>query len=179
MPFLFPELREGFDPLRSLEWNDPQVRCKTLLALNGLVSDMRFSRDTERYVFALCEGDHDAYVAKMKQLLWALSINKAALIPKYTPPQLVVLEEDILAAGTESEEWRRSHMQKVKSYQQLINSKLTFPEELLGECVRDAMRCRKCHSTDFSVVMRQTRSADEPMTAHMTCDKCGFRWKIN
>ena len=42
---------------------------------------------------------------------------------------------------------------------------------------QDAMyRCSKCKSTDISVVMRQTRSADEGASAFFTCNSCGNKW---
>ena len=39
--------------------------------------------------------------------------------------------------------------------------------------------CGKCRSTDISVALRQTRSADEGMSGIATCRGCGARWKLN
>lgn len=38
-------------------------------------------------------------------------------------------------------------------------------------------KCKKCKKRDVSIEMFQTRSADEPMTAFITCNNCGFHWK--
>lgn len=38
------------------------------------------------------------------------------------------------------------------------------------------VRCRKCGARDVDVVMRQTRAADEGMTAFVTCRACGHSW---
>jgi DNA-directed RNA polymerase subunit M/transcription elongation factor TFIIS len=37
--------------------------------------------------------------------------------------------------------------------------------------------CGKCKSVKTSYYQLQTRSADEPMTAYITCKSCGHRWK--
>jgi len=37
--------------------------------------------------------------------------------------------------------------------------------------------CGKCKSQNTTYYEMQTRSADEPMTAFITCLKCGKRWK--
>ena len=38
-------------------------------------------------------------------------------------------------------------------------------------------RCGKCKSNSTVFFSLQTRSADEPMTNYITCNKCGNRWK--
>ncbi|EFC46968.1 predicted protein, partial [Naegleria gruberi] len=38
-------------------------------------------------------------------------------------------------------------------------------------------RCGKCKKTQCTFYEMQTRSADEPMTAFITCLSCGNRWK--
>lgn len=39
------------------------------------------------------------------------------------------------------------------------------------------LRCRKCGLKKTTYSLLQTRSADEPMTAFVTCMNCGTRWK--
>ena len=38
-------------------------------------------------------------------------------------------------------------------------------------------KCGKCKSARTTFYLLQTRSADEPMTAFITCLGCGYRWK--
>jgi len=38
--------------------------------------------------------------------------------------------------------------------------------------------CEKCKSNETTYYEMQTRSADEPMTAFISCVKCENRWKI-
>ena len=37
--------------------------------------------------------------------------------------------------------------------------------------------CARCKSKRTTFYLLQTRSADEPMTAFITCNSCGTRWK--
>lgn len=39
------------------------------------------------------------------------------------------------------------------------------------------LTCRACKSRKTTYALAQTRSADEPMTAFVTCLNCGKRWK--
>lgn len=51
----------------------------------------------------------------------------------------------------------------------------------LGYGARDAdgdVECRKCHRKNTEVVMAQTRSGDESMTAFIYCLNCKQRWKM-
>lgn len=41
----------------------------------------------------------------------------------------------------------------------------------------DQFRCGKCGQRKTTYFELQTRSADEPMTAFITCVNCGARWK--
>ncbi|KAL7676881.1 hypothetical protein ACOME3_003130 [Neoechinorhynchus agilis] len=41
------------------------------------------------------------------------------------------------------------------------------------------LTCGKCKEKDCTYTQLQTRSADEPMTTFVYCNKCGNRWKMN
>ena len=43
--------------------------------------------------------------------------------------------------------------------------------------VTDQYTCSKCGGKKHTVIMLQTRSADEPMTQFITCTNCGFTFK--
>lgn len=43
----------------------------------------------------------------------------------------------------------------------------------------ETVKCNKCGSTNVSILLRQTRSADEGMSSFATCQECGSRWKLN
>jgi DNA-directed RNA polymerase subunit M/transcription elongation factor TFIIS len=43
---------------------------------------------------------------------------------------------------------------------------------------KGVFKCGRCKSDQTSYTQAQTRSADEPMTTFVTCEKCGNRWKM-
>jgi transcription elongation factor S-II len=43
--------------------------------------------------------------------------------------------------------------------------------------IKGIFKCGRCKSDNTTYYEMQTRSADEPMTAFITCLKCGKRWK--
>ena len=45
------------------------------------------------------------------------------------------------------------------------------------EATTDMFSCGKCHRNKCKYFERQDRSADEPMTIHITCCHCGRKWK--
>lgn len=65
-----------------------------------------------------------------------------------------------------------------------------FPARWVGRKASDAgpvqppvaheggLKCSRCKSTRTSYVLLQTRSADESMTAYVTCHNCLKRWKM-
>ncbi len=53
-----------------------------------------------------------------------------------------------------------------------INEQLKEPE-----ATTDMFQCGRCKKTKCTYYESQDRSADEPMTIHITCCNCGNRWK--
>lgn len=47
----------------------------------------------------------------------------------------------------------------------------------LDEDYEGMFTCRRCKSKKTTFYLLQTRSADEPMTAYITCIGCGNKWK--
>lgn len=67
-------------------------------------------------------------------------------------------------------------------WQQILDEKIKR-EELIKETIKamatDIFKCDKCKKRNCTYYMLQTRSADEPMTAFITCLECGKKWKQN
>ena len=61
----------------------------------------------------------------------------------------------------------------------LIEKKLMDIDKLTKdpEATTDMFWCGNCHRNKCTYFERQDRSADEPMTVHITCCHCGRRWK--
>ena len=47
-----------------------------------------------------------------------------------------------------------------------------------GGTQTDLFTCGKCKKKNCTYTQVQTRSADEPMTTFVVCNKCGNRWKF-
>jgi DNA-directed RNA polymerase subunit M/transcription elongation factor TFIIS len=57
----------------------------------------------------------------------------------------------------------------------MTRNKNRFGAELVASTTQ--FTCGKCGSNQCSYYLLQTRGADEPMTAYITCCACGKRWK--
>jgi len=66
----------------------------------------------------------------------------------------------------EPEKWKELTEKKRKKRELQQNANVT-----------DQYTCSKCGGKKHTVIMLQTRSADEPMTQFITCTNCGFTFK--
>jgi len=58
-----------------------------------------------------------------------------------------------------------------------IKKKLEYKDKVKNtQETTDMYQCRKCKERRTTIMLLQTRSADEPMTVFVTCANCGFRW---
>ena len=63
---------------------------------------------------------------------------------------------------------------------ELVDAKIKRDKNLTEidmSAATDEFKCYKCQKRVCSYYQLQTRSADEPMTAFITCLNCGNRWK--
>jgi DNA-directed RNA polymerase subunit M/transcription elongation factor TFIIS len=75
------------------------------------------------------------------------------------------------AKNEATERARAASVSKFETATRLSRVQLEVPDDLSG-----GMRCRKCGSHDLVMVLRQTRSGDEGMTAFVTCKVCNHTW---
>ena len=115
----------------------------------------------ERSIFAKFK-DPVEYNECVRRLFSWLSIVKN---PRHNPKKMVLWSDDT---------WRRKHRESAKqwtSWQLEIMPKSLQPlDHTLIQCVA----CKK-HAVTF--YLKQTRSADEPMTRFNTCTACGKEWR--
>lgn len=66
-----------------------------------------------------------------------------------------------------------------KRWQHLIERKELDAKKLISdpEATSELFWCNRCHRNKTTYFQRQDRSADEPMTVHITCCYCGHRWR--
>jgi len=68
--------------------------------------------------------------------------------------------------------WAQTMMALKKKENMREQAKAQMDEDYVGQFI-----CRKCKSRKTTFYLLQTRSADEPMTAFITCLGCGHKWK--
>ena len=96
-------------------------------------------------------------------------INNTELIEKVNSEQIPVeLLVELNPEDMHSERWRS-----------LIEKKLLDIKKLTTdpEATSDLFWCSRCHRNSTRYFQRQDRSADEPMTIHITCCYCGKKWR--
>lgn len=72
---------------------------------------------------------------------------------------------------------RRMNIQHAKDLRKISTSASVIKEEMIKSGYQGIIQCRRCKSRYTTYYEKQTRSADEPMTAFVQCFECGNRWK--
>jgi transcription elongation factor S-II len=118
------------------------------------------------------------YQQKTLQLLYNLRLNHKYLLAKYTPQELVLLDDTELAMGTEYENIMEENVRKMQHLKQILENAEKSTVSLVDTSnLPSLIVCRACHSGEVVVIEKQTRSGDEGMTLFCTCKKCGNKWK--
>ncbi|XP_054791724.1 transcription elongation factor TFIIS-like [Prosopis cineraria] len=94
--------------------------------------------------------------------------RRRVLLGEIEPERLVYMRTEDMASDE-----RKKEIEKIK-------------RKALFECERgqklkattDQFFCKKCGKRECTYYQMQTRSADEPMTAYVTCVACNNRWKF-
>ena len=156
-----------------IKWNDDFNRLCVLHQLKdavGLPSAWKLEQQIFLYALGL-DSSRTAYVHKTVQILYMLDHFKEKIDAL---PDITVLpwmeEHDVYSGSATAACWEQRR-EKWNTQHKLQSLQLEVPQGLQG-----CMRCRKCGSHNLNVEMRQTRSADEGMTAFITCTKCGHKW---
>ena len=134
------------------------------------------------------ENQIHEYHRKYVQLFYNLKKQKNYLIQNFTPSELVFLDSNTLNPQFKKE-MENNHVQNMR-YKDIQNLKL---EKIVSDHQDDTpmssdddddekgtIQCSKCkQSKNITIVPRQLRSADEPMSMFITCNICNHHWKIN
>jgi len=116
------------------------------------------------------------YYRKYIQLLFNLRLYYVDLLARYTPSELLCLNETDLNPKVRQE--RQHNEEQHRLYRQILAQGVEDEDDEEEE-VEGGNRCRKCKNTKgLSIVLRQLRSADEPSSAFFTCNKCGYQWRV-
>ncbi len=125
---------------------------------------------------------HELYETKTKDLLHAIQTDPS-LVEKYQPSVMVALDPSQLVVVNSRQQERNSDVDVngqaiAMDIDKLINEDEEMPEEdrkrIEGQYMK---KCKRCHSKNVVWDLKQTRGADEPMTAFLRCRDCAARWK--
>lgn len=187
--------REAILSHKQCQWNNLPSRLHVFRTLTETTSPSQSGADTttepgkeagwdrsailpymwklEREMLVFSRGNCTAYMHKACQVQYMLTQKGIQALMAEFPDatQLAWLDEQHVLPTSFTELCKQRCLEKWRTASQLCQIKLEVPEDLQG-----GMCCRKCKSHNLSVEMRQTRSADEGMTAFITCQQCGHRW---
>ena len=90
-----------------------------------------------------------------------MSPNQVHYLPNKTPAEL-------FPAGPNAQTYKQKLEKEISA---------ELKKAQLDESKRGLFTCSKCKSKKTTYYEMQTRSADEPMTAFVSCLNCGKRWK--
>lgn len=157
------------------------IRLACVCKLKSVVGDEKYSTDLERQIF-FKSGRPDnvvaircAYYRLFNRVFFNLKNNGKVLVQQYSPMELVLVDDATLAKGTAIHSNWTQYKKDIKHYRMLLNNQNS--DEDLGET---GLTCSKCgNNKRFEIVLKQTRSADEPMTSFITCaiPDCRHRFK--
>jgi DNA-directed RNA polymerase subunit M/transcription elongation factor TFIIS len=133
-----------------------------------------FSACSPEYSKSLENLTHGNYELQQK-VLFNLQLNGEFLIKKYTPDQLITLNDDTLAEDSEVEKEKIMLLECYWTYEKLLA--VDFLQEIGAV---DFIKCKFCGKGNVESTTKQTRSADEGSTVFLMCSntKCRKRWKM-
>lgn len=114
----------------------------------------------------------------IQRLVFNLTMNGSFLLKKYTPAQLLALNDDMLAENSDIEREKLVLQEKCANYKALIEKDF-FTDQGLSPA-ENCVSCRYCGKQWIDFTTKQTRSADEGSTVFLSCSnvKCQKRWKM-
>ena len=129
------------------------------------------SVDYSRSIEQLTIGQYEL----RQKIAYNLEVNGDFLTGKYTPEQLIQLNDERLAEGSEMEKEKSMLQECYATYEMLLRT-----DFLDGLGSIDCITCRFCGKGNVEYTTKQTRSADEGSTVFLTCSniKCKKRWKM-
>jgi|SaaInlV_100m_DNA_2_1039680.scaffolds.fasta_scaffold35038_1 transcription elongation factor S-II len=161
------------------------LRTKVIQHLNPLVDkkSKKIERSVYNWTIRITEANHIEKSWDCK-LFKNIYIHKAASIIDNINPRSHIGNPELLRkiinneieieylVDMKPEELYPEHWKKILERQQ--NTAMDKEKE---KEYTDQFKCRKCKMRKCTYYMLQTRSADEPMTAFITCINCKNKWK--
>jgi len=175
------QTEKSFPPSPPNNISDPtRRRCQEML-LTSLKCDQRPDFDAKRVaahiesaVFDIFTDTGPKYKNRIKSRVLNLrdkrnvQLRISIIDGEITPEKFAHMTAEELACDDLKQERKSITEQAIKDHQLSKNTGTSTGQ----------FKCFKCHQMDTSYSQLQTRSADEPMTTFVYCNKCGNRWKF-
>ena len=173
-------------PKLRLYWNNPinlvEVRQGVVTLFSEIFAEERLGSTMEKLVFnsSLALGriknvprnwDHKPfrfiYISLVRRFRYSL-LHSSELLQKVLAKELSLK----VLVGMSPYEMMPEMYACVKELPAVVSN-----EELLLNLPDGAFKCMRCKGRKTTYYELQTRCADEPMTAFITCHQCGTHWK--
>ena len=113
---------------------------------------------------------------KRQQVLFNLELNGEFLCRTYTPEQVILLNDDMLAQNSPLETKKKETQKRFDDYQTLLQTDFLDSTKTKHLSV---IRCGRCGKGGVTFTTKQISSADEGSTTFCACSACGNRWKMS
>ena len=158
-----------------------KIRHTCVTEMNRHIRNKRYAQNLETQIWEYASSPNtleqirQSYYRKYNQILFNLKRNAKYLYEKYTPSELVLV--DNLDLNPDGKNILQKHNEDMKQYYEILENQDMGGD---GETGNDGLCCPKCKYTKITIIPKQTRSADEGMTIFCACNNpsCGKRWKM-
>lgn len=176
-----PQSTTAFDEVQVLR-KECTEELRTVL---GQRAHPQYAVELERQIFH--KSGKPANVATMRALYYRLygrilnAVNICSdIATQFKPSVLVLMDDATLSQQIGVPDFAKQFKQEYQHYREILDGGNGAGENGDDDSAETGLMCPnpKCgNKTKFRVNLRQTRSADEPMTAFVTCVLCNRRFK--
>ncbi len=138
---------------------------------------LRYAVECEHEIHIAHLGNRYEYRLAMVDTLSKLAANGRWLVENVPASQLGAKHWRTKCTGLEVMATEETAASRARDFRDLLRQNVDSVRANTKEGT-ETVRCNKCGSRDVSILLRQTRSADEGMSSFATCQGCGSRWKL-
>lgn len=156
----------------------PTPTRQRLLGAAAQWADAEYAVACEFSIYMEHIHDPYEYSLAMHDALSKLQSNGPWLVANVPPGDLSRSTWRLKCTGLEVMQKEMETAERAANFRSLLRQNVESVKASTKEGA-DTVKCNKCGSADVSILLRQTRSADEGMSSFATCQNCGSRWKLN
>jgi len=137
----------------------------------------RYCTTVEQTLFLFVGDSLELYQRKVTQLAFNIGNNGVHLMQSCAPENLITMNDNFLATGTDVERKRQEYARKVEECRKSLDTNGLFKE---FESASAMELCPKCKGSQLTYTAVQDRSADEGQTVYFNClnAECKHKWRV-